>query len=216
MSQLKTLKSRFMVSIYDDPEVSDALRFTFVPKAIGLLAPGEAPPQYIVSIPCNAETANLTWIQPPQKASLKAELEGIGQARVAERVAWMRRVSDLVKSVETWAQALGWSTKRIEKKIEDWRLGNHKVAGLVMQDDAVRVLLEPISATAPGAEGLVDLCLMPGYDDIASLYHDQTGWQVHYVFPTLPGNAKIQEGETRPLSKKMLGVVLEEMKKNAS
>ena len=88
-----------------------------------------------------------------------------------------------MKSVEGWAKDFGWSTKRIDKKIEDARLGNHKAAGLVMQEDTVRVLLEPISASAPGSDGLVDLYLMPGYDDIASLYHQEGGWHVRYVFP---------------------------------
>lgn len=117
--------------------------------------------------------------------------------------------------MEGWAKDLGWSTKRIDRKIEDARLGNHKAAGLVMQEDAVRILLKPISASAPGADGLVDLYLMPGYDDIASLHHREDGWHVHYVFPAQNGVAGIKEGESRPLSKNTLRAVLDEMKKYA-
>jgi len=84
-----------------------------------------------------------------------------------------------------------------------------------MQEETVRVLLEPISASAPGSDGLVDLYLMPGYDDIANLYHRKDGWHVHYVFPTPKAVAGIKEGESRPLSKKTLGVVLDDMKKHA-
>ena len=36
------------------------------------------------------------------------------------------------------------------------------------------ILLEPV---APGTEGVVDLYLMPGYDDIASLYHYSNRWK---------------------------------------
>ena len=70
-------------------------------------------------------------------------MEEIARERAAERVAWIQPVSDLVKCVEGWAKDLGWSTRRIDKKIEDGRLGNPKAAGLVMQDDTVRILLEP-------------------------------------------------------------------------
>ena len=56
---------------------------------------------------------------------------------------------------------------------------------------------------------------MPGYDDIASLYHREGGWHVQYVFPTQNAAAGIKAGESRPLSEKTLGVVLDEMKKHA-
>jgi hypothetical protein len=219
MSKLKTAQSRYMVSVYDDPEAPGALRFTFLPKSRQpVRTPGEPPkraPEYIVSVQGNGKEPAFTWVKPPQKESTMAELEEIARERVTERAAWVRRVADLVKTVEGWAKEFGWSTKRIEKKIEDPRLGNHKAAALVMQEDTVRVLLEPISASAPGSDGLVDLYLMPGYDDIASLYHRDGGWHVHYVFPTQRAVAGIRKGESRPLSKKTLGVLLDEMKKHA-
>ena len=56
---------------------------------------------------------------------------------------------------------------------------------------------------------------MPGYDDIANLYHREGIWHVHYVFPTEKGVATVREGESRPLSKKTLGLILDEMKKHA-
>lgn len=219
MSKQKTAQARYMVSIYDEPNAPGVFRFTFVPKGRQQTrTSGEPPkpvPEYIVSVQGRGEEPALTWVKAPPKESTKAELEEIARERVTERAAWIQRVSDLVTSVEGWAREFGWSTKRIDKKIEDSRLGNHKAAALVMQEDTVRALLEPISASAPGSDGLVDLYLMPGYDDIASLYHQADGWHVHYVFPTQKGVAGIKEGETRPLSKKTLGVVLDEMKKHA-
>jgi len=219
MSKQKTAQPRYMVSVYDEPARPGAVRFTFVPKGLQQAGtPGEPPrpvPEYIVSVQGHGEEWAFTWIKSPRQESTKAELEKIARERASYRAAWIQRVSDLVKSVEGWAKEFGWSTKRIDKKIEDTRLGNHKAAGLVMQEDTVRVLLEPISAFAPGSDGLVDLYLMPGYDDIASLYHREGGWHVHYVFPTRKAVAGIKEGESRPLSKKILGVVLDEMKKHA-
>ena len=219
MSKQKTAQPRYMVSVYDEPEAVGVLRFTFVPKSLQQTrTPGAPPkplPEYIVAVRGHGEESAFEWVKPPQKESTKAELEEIARERVTERAVWIQQVSDLVKSVEGWAKEFGWSTKRIDKKIEDDRLGNHKAAGLVMQEDAVRVLLEPISASAPGSDGLVDLYLMPGYDDIASLYHREDGWHVHYVFPTQKAVAGIKAGESRPLSKKTFGVVLDEMKKHA-
>jgi hypothetical protein len=219
MSQPKTARSRYQVSVYEDPSAPGALRFTFAPKGPRQTGTPVDPPravnEYVASAQGHGDEPAFSWIKPPQEESTKAELEQIARERVTERVAWIRRVADLVRTVEAWAKEFGWSTKRIDKKIEDSRLGNHKAAGLVMQEDAVRILLEPISATAPGSDGLVDLYLMPGYDDIASLYHRDGDWHIHYVFPAPKAVAGIKEGESRPLSKKNLGVVLDAMKKHA-
>ena len=217
MSKQKTAQARYMVSVYDEPGNAGTLRFTFVPKQKPRTS-GEIPkpvPAFIASVRENGGGTAFTWHTPPPKPSTQTELEEMARERVTERVAWIQRVSDLVKLVEDWAKEFGWSTKRIDKKIEDSRLGNHKAACLVMQEDTVRVLLEPISASAPGSDGLVDLCLMPGYDDIASLYHQQNGWHALYVFPTTATGRGLKEGETQPLSKKTFVAILGEMKKHA-
>jgi hypothetical protein len=219
MNKAKTAQPRYMVNIYKEPAAPGVLRFTFVPKRRqqGRKAsePPKPTPEYILTVQGSGEDAAFTWVKSPQKELRKSELEEIARARVTERGAWIQRVAQLVTSVEGWAKEFGWSTKRIDKKIEDSRLGNHRAAGLVMQEDTVRLLLEPISARAPGSDGLVDLYLMPGYDDIATLYHRDGGWQVHYVFPAQKAVARIKKGESRPLSKKTLGLVLDEMKKHA-
>lgn len=219
MSKQKTVQPRYIIGVYDEPNAPGVLRFIFVPKgrqqARSPREPSKPVPEYIVCVHGRGKEAAFMWVKSPRKEATKTELEEIARARVTERAAWIQRVSDLVEAVESWARDFGWSTKRIDKKIDDNRLGYHKAAGLVMQHDTVRLLLEPISASAPGSDGLVDLCLMPGYDDIASLYHQEGGWLVYYVFPTKEAVAGIKEGETRPLSKKTLGVVLDEMKKHA-
>jgi len=219
ISKPKTAQPRYAISICDEPHVRGGLRFTFVPKGLRHARIGGEPPKpapdYIVSVQGHGEASVFTWVKSPAKESTKSELEEIVRTRVLERAAWTQRVSDLVKSVEAWAKDLGWSTKRIDKKIEGSRFGNHKAAALVMQEDTVRVLLEPISASAPGSDGLLDLCLMPGYDDIANLYHRDGSWHVLYVFPTQKPVTDMKEGESRPLSKRTLGVILDEMKKHA-
>jgi hypothetical protein len=132
------------------------------------------------------------------------------------RDSWLTRLTDLVQSVLSWADELGWSTRRIEVPLNDSELGKYKAPALLMQEDAVRILLEPVARSAPGAEGVVDLYLMPAYDDIASLYFYDGQWHVHYMFPGTPTVATTREAEGRPLTMDTLREVLVEMKKNAA
>jgi hypothetical protein len=136
------------------------------------------------------------------------------QERLREE--WFGRLSDLVETVRNWAQELDWSTRRIEKKMGDSRLGTYKAPALLLQKETVRVLLEPIARFAPGVEGVVDLYLMPAFDDIATLYFYDGGWQLHYMFPISPTVATIHEAEHKPLSKETFESVLEAMIKNAA
>jgi hypothetical protein len=76
--------------------------------------------------------------------------------------------------------------------------------------------VEPIGRSAPGAEGVVDLYLMPAYDDIASLFLYDGSWNLHYMFPGDPTGATIDEAKSRSLSEETFREVLEEMIKNAS
>ncbi len=131
------------------------------------------------------------------------------------REKWLERLSDLIQAVEKWARELGWSTRQIEITMQDFQLGKYKAPALLLQEDATRVLLEPITRSAPGAEGVVDLYLMPAYDDIASLYLERDGWRIHYMFPGDPAVATLHEAEGKPLTQETLRDVLEEMKQNA-
>ena len=67
----------------------------------------------------------------------------------------------------------------------------------------------------PGAEGLVDLYLMPAYDDIASLYYYEGSWNLHYMPPDGPTVGDIREAPARPLSPESLGEVLKTMRAHA-
>jgi hypothetical protein len=128
---------------------------------------------------------------------------------------WLSSLDELIQRVKTWCEAEGWVTRRIEKVIQDFTLGKYKAPVLLLQKETTRVLLEPISHSVPGADGVVDLYLMPAYDDIASLYLENGQWQLHYMFPETPPKATIREAAAEALTAHSLMKVLGEMIKNA-
>ena len=165
----------------------------------------------------SGETIAFDWGgTPDDPGTAKAELEREARQRVDARDAWIARVSALVGQVEGWGKELGWATRRIEKKLDDSRIGKHRVPALLLQEDTCRGLLEPVGRSAPGAEGVVDLYLMPAYDDIATLLFYENQWNLHYLFPDRPATAPAGEAPGIPLSKEALQRVLGEMKRHAA
>jgi hypothetical protein len=135
--------------------------------------------------------------------------------RAEERARWIRRVSDLVDLVEAWAKELGWATRRIDKALDDSWIGKHRVPALLLQEDTCRIILEPIGRSAPKAQGVVDLYLMPAYDDIASLYFTRGRWNLDYLYE-FRNRTRAGVAAPVPLEKESFGKVLEEMKRHAS
>ncbi len=93
------------------------------------------------------------------------------------------RVADLVASIKRWAEPHDWVTKEYPKRIRDVDSQVFEFPALFLQRGPIRLLLDPIAHDVPGAEGVVDLYLMPTYDDMASLYFEEGGWVIHYSFP---------------------------------
>jgi len=131
------------------------------------------------------------------------------------RAEWLTRLNQLISDARTWAEGLDWETRRIEIVLEDSQLGKYKAPALLLQQESLKILLEPIASSAPGTQGVVDLYLMPAYDDIASIYYYEEAWHVHYMFPGTPSAGDIHDAPGKPLTKESFQEVLEEMKKNA-
>ena len=91
---------------------------------------------------------------------------------------WLRRLRDLLAQVKGWAEGSHWRTREIEKSMRDSVLGQYKAPAMLMQRDTVEVILDPVGRFAPGTDGVVDLYLLPAYDDIASLYFIDGGVEV--------------------------------------
>lgn len=219
MAGRRVTQPNYSVSIYDDRDAAGALRFTFVPKgAPPARAEGSTPrtaPQYIVSVQRRGDETEFHWINPPAQRSTREELEEIARMRMTARHDWLEKLRKLVAGVKGWAEESGWSTRTLDKRMEDAEVGNHKAPGLLLQHDTVRLFLEPVARSAPGAEGFVDLYLMPSYDDIANLYYYNNRWNVHYLFKGEPAAGKVREAEPKPLTKATLRKVFDEMEAHA-
>jgi hypothetical protein len=129
---------------------------------------------------------------------------------------WLSRLSSLIESVDKWLSSTGWSTRRIEKKMQDPESCTYQAPALLMQKETTRIILEPIARSAPGAEGVVDLYVLPAYDDIASLYFYEDRWNIHYALPSDPPVSVVEETPSKRLTKKNLNAVLDELTKNAA
>jgi hypothetical protein len=134
---------------------------------------------------------------------------------VDERSIWIEKVKKLVAEVEPWVKELGWQTRRINKRLDDSEIGRHRVPALLMQEGTTQVLLEPVGRSASGIEGVVDLYILPAYDDIATLYFYDGGWNIHYYFEATPVAGAVREAPGIPLTKDALKRVLDKMQADA-
>ena len=128
---------------------------------------------------------------------------------------WLERLGTLVEEVKSWAQAGGWRTRRIDKTVNERRLGTYKVPVLLMEKDTVEVVLNPVARFVPGANGAVDLYVAPAYDDIASLYFEGDHWVLHYADrpdPTATGS--VIEIKPQPYSETTIRKILDGMAAN--
>jgi hypothetical protein len=127
---------------------------------------------------------------------------------------WLQLLNELVETVKGWLQP-EWSTRVIEKEMHDSVLGNYEAPALLMQREIARVLLEPITRFAPGTDGVVQLYLMPAFDDIATLYRVDSEWKLQFTFQGDPVVAGIRNAEARPLNKENILRILQAFGGNA-
>jgi hypothetical protein len=222
MPQTDKVRRQFMITVYQDGESLPSIRVEFVPRGLqAVREPGSPPkrvPTFLVHAWLKSGSIVADWVEPPPKEYKveREELEQEAVARLAKRLEWLDRLAKLIDTVEGWAGDLGWSTKRVRKDLKDSEIGDYQTHALLQQEGITRVLLEPIGSSSPGTEGVVDLYLLPAYDDIATLLYYEGRWNLHYRAPGTPAVGDIHEAESRPLSKTSLRKVLEEMKQHVA
>ena len=126
-------------------------------------------------------------------------------------------VHELVRQVAVWAEPAGWATSRYAKRMCAPDRSVFEIPALYLQRGPTRLLLDPVAFDVPGAEGLVDLYLMPTYDDMASLYFREGRWAIHYAHPSDPtAPAAIDKVEPVPLDEPNLLRVLDTIASHAT
>jgi hypothetical protein len=149
----------------------------------------------------------------------------MGRAKAGKRPAgdvqraqaeWRSRLAALVDQVEAWGREFDWATRRIDKQLNDLDVGTYPVQGLLLQKDFARVLLEPMGRSASGSGGVVDLYLMPAYDDIARLFLHRGKWRFEHEFPGAPPTDHVLDGRCPLLTKEAFRDMLEQMVRHAA
>ncbi|MEX1224895.1 MAG: hypothetical protein WEA31_10150 [Pirellulales bacterium] len=219
MAKQLTAQAKYTVSVSGDTEIDDALRFTFVSTSDQRIQTESeataARSPYVASVRGHGTKTVVTWVNRPAQKRVQEELEEICRRRATIRYEWLDRLKILVATVKKWAIEFDWATKVVDKKLADAEIGDYMAPALLLQHETVRLFLEPVARDAPGTEGIVDLYLMPSYDDIASLYYYDNRWNVHYMFEGTPTIGDIREAEAKPLTKSTLRKVFDEMKAHA-
>ena len=132
------------------------------------------------------------------------------------REEWLKQLADLMSLVRGWAEELDWSTRLIDKEMEDSGLGTYDAPALLMQRETTRALLDPVARFASGMDGIVDLYVLPAYDNIAAIYRRNGEWRLHHMFPGFEPVPTLKEVHSSPLSKEAFGSVLNKMSKHAA
>lgn len=135
----------------------------------------------------------------------------------AQRELFRDRVHSLIQQVQNWVEANEWVTKPYPKRMRDVDNQVFEIPSLFLQKGPTRVLLDPIAYDVPGSEGVVDLYLMPTYDDMASLYFKNGEWTIHY--PSSADSAAAippAEWETLALNETTINQVLDSIVAHAA
>ena len=128
-----------------------------------------------------------------------------------QRDRWRARMDELVTQVAGWVEPNDWVTRPYPKRMRDSDGQVFEVPSLFLQKGPIRLLLDPIAYDAPGTEGMVDLYLMPTYDDMASLDFVDGRWRIHYIFPDQSAVAGDEQPDVMELSETTINRVLDEI-----
>lgn len=108
--------------------------------------------------------------------------------REEERVSWIAELKSVVDQAEQWSRRQGWAVRRDSKPITEPMLGTYTVPVLLIHTPQGRLILDPIGRDIVGAEGRVDLCVMPSYDPVPLIKGDH-GWEFWSPKSQSPGRS---------------------------
>lgn len=127
-----------------------------------------------------------------------------------EVAGWLDCLDDLVENVKSWSGDGGWKPSLTSVDLTESGYGRYEAPVLVLSRGEVVVSLVPVARQVPGANGMVDLYVMPEFDDVASVYLEEGGqWVVHYAFHPNPKEPRsVLDTSRLPLNQDNLNLVL--------
>ncbi len=109
-----------------------------------------------------------------------------------------------------------WSIRRDLKRMRDETGAAFSVLALTLIKGPVRLLLDPNGYDIPGAEGVMDLYLLPPYDPVATLFLENGEWFIHSPFPdSVDAVANPAKWTRMPLTEDSIRDVLESIAEHA-
>jgi hypothetical protein len=97
--------------------------------------------------------------------------------------AFAKQVVTVVRDFEVLLCGQDWSIRRDPKRMRDETGNVYSVLSLPLIKGPVRLLLDRGGYDIPGADGVMDLYLLPPYDPVATLYLEDGMWFIHSAFP---------------------------------
>ncbi len=91
-----------------------------------------------------------------------------------------RQIRELTDTVRGWMQLPEWAMREYQKKFRDETKAIFEAPALMLQKGPAKILLDPIAYDVPGYDAVVDLYLMPDYDDMAALALKDGVWEIEY------------------------------------
>ena len=127
-----------------------------------------------------------------------------------------RAVETVVSQFDEALVEPDWIKRRDPKRMRDEDGEVFSAPSMTLWRGPVRLLLDPNAYDIPGADGIVDLYLLPPYDPVATLYLEGENWFIHSPFPaTMETIARPQEWTRSPLNKESIRRVLEAIASHA-
>ena len=210
MLDLERISRCYSVSIRQ-AEVPECFRVSYSPRPAG--ANGAAKRSQVAFVAEVQVRAGLKWLNAPKDRDLSLEefeKDAVGRVKLLRD--WLALLMPLLDSIELWADELGWAKRRVLKTLQDDEIGNYVVPAVLLQEDMIRIAVEPIGRWSLSTEGTVDIYLMPAYDDIATLFRYDGRWNLHRASDIHGFIDTIHEHTSKPLNKKAFQEILEGMK----
>ncbi len=129
---------------------------------------------------------------------------------------WQQLLTNLYTKVQSWIANRDCAVRLVDKTYEFNGSGRTKIQAMLIQEDAIKMILDPIDWDPVKKEALVDLYIMPQYDSGARFFFGLNDWRIYWVNPQILPVSEFQKtDEETLLNKENFNTLLDGLKQNA-